>query len=116
MPDYPDPELDAQSAAAELEAVDAELLAQLPKPPPPVAFDMSTDSPLIGEESSYSTEPPNLRTIPLLHDKYNTRSEALARARELAAPRGERVYRLFYTARAWVAQFHKPAKVGEGIR
>jgi hypothetical protein len=116
MPPDIDPELEAIDAAHELNQIDPQLLAQLPKPPPPLPFDMAADSSAVADETYYSTEPPNLRTIPLMHEKYATRAQALARANELAAMHGEKLHRLFYTARAWVAHTYKQLKIGEGYR
>jgi hypothetical protein len=116
MPPPTDPELEAISAAHELDPLDPELLAQLPKPPPPVSYDMAADSSSVADETYYSTEPPNLRTIPLMHEKYATREAAVARATELATARGETVYRVFYTRRAWVAHVRKPLAIGEGYK
>lgn len=93
---------------------DDDLAKQLPPEQPPVMWDMSQNG--LVEGGDYSSEPPALRTIPLVLEKYPTLEHAKARAAELAAARGETVYRVFRTARAFVAQVYRAAKPGEGYR
>jgi hypothetical protein len=99
------------------DAEQARFLKQLPPEPAPVAFDIGTeDFPAINQETSYSVEPPNLRTIALMKDRYDNITDARARANEICLVTGERVHQVFETARAYVARVFLPLKPGEGYR
>jgi hypothetical protein len=98
---------------------DPKLVAQLPDvaPEPPRFYDDPDDLP-----RNYLTEPPNLKVIAFMKrnpdgtTRYNNITEAKAKALELTSARGEKIYRLFETARAFVAQVYRPLGVGEGFR
>jgi hypothetical protein len=111
-PDTPE-DLEAQFAALETEAA---LLKQFPPEEPPVAFDMLSDSPALDVDTQYSTEPPNIETIPLLKERYGSHRKAWVRARELCLMRGLRMHRMFETARHYVVHAFKPLKPGEGYK
>lgn len=87
------------------------LQMQLPPEEPDVPFDMGyADFPDVDADPRYSIEPPDLRTIPLLKERYPNRKRALIRAREICLGTGERIHRFFESGRAWVAQVTKPVQ------
>lgn len=81
------------------------LMAQFPKPPPPVQ-DLNNDDPDF--EPTYLDIPPGLFPIALLKSKYATKHDAVVRAVELAGLRGVKIHGFFETATAYVVQVYKP--------
>lgn len=96
---------DIEAEAAPTYVRGTPVLAGLPPENPPPTYDTFDG---VNSEGGYTTEPMGLRTIALLKEKYATRVAAVERAIELANARGEKVYRVFETARSYVAQVYTP--------
>jgi hypothetical protein len=96
-----------------LSAADVDdLRKQLPPAPPPVS---TIDEP-IDLTAGYLGDPPNMRVIPLLKQKYANQKQADLRAVEILHKTGERLHRKFHTARAYCYQVFTPYKIGESFR
>ncbi len=98
------------------ETAESKMLAQLPAEAPEPPYNGASEFPALNFETTYSAEPPNLRTVALMKDKYNNRIAAMVRAKELSELRNEKIYRVFETARSWVVNFYTPRGPGEGFR
>jgi hypothetical protein len=85
------------------------LLKQLPKSvPPPPNLEMSE----LPEDVYYPDGPPVIIPVQLDKKKYNSRQEALVRARELCTLRNLKFIRMFETARYYVAQCCRAQEIG----
>ena len=89
------------------------LMAQFPKPPPPVQ-DLNNPDPDF--EPTYLDIPPGLFPIALLKSKYSSKHDAVVRAVELAKIRGVKIHGFFETAVAYVAQVYKPLPAVEASK
>ncbi len=106
-----DPQLDAQATQlllADVLDADDELRKQFPPAPPSTpSLDQPADF-----DTTYTNEPPNMRVIPLMKEKYATQRDADERAVEILGKTGEKLWRRFSTARAFCYQVWNPSEGG----